>query len=84
MPINAIIPVVTLIGMSLRNIVSGAVTIETVFAITGTGSLLVNSIISRDIPVIQACILIIAVVVVLSNLLVDICYGFLDPRIRIQ
>ena len=81
---NAIIPVVTLIGMSLRNIVSGAVTIETVFAITGTGSLLVNSIISRDIPVIQACILIIAVVVVLSNLLVDICYGFLDPRIRIQ
>ena len=81
---NAIIPVVTLIGMSLRNIVSGAVTIESVFAITGTGSLLVNSIISRDIPVIQACILIIAVVVVISNLLVDICYGYLDPRIRIQ
>ena len=81
---NALIPIVTLVGMSLRNIVSGAVTIETVFSITGTGSLLVNSIISRDTPVIQACILIIAVVVVLSNLLVDICYGYLDPRIRIQ
>ena len=81
---NAIIPVVTLLGMNLRGIVSGAVTIETVYAINGTGSLLVNSIVGRDYPVIQACVLIISVVVVLSNLLVDICYGYLDPRIRLQ
>ena len=81
---NAIIPVVTIIGLNLRNIVSGAVTIETVFAIPGMGSLLVNSILSRDLPVIQACILIISVVVAVSNLVVDICYGYLDPRIRIQ
>lgn len=81
---NAIIPVVTLLGMNLRGIVSGAVTIETVYAINGTGSLLVNSIVGRDYPVIQACVLIISVVVVLSNLLVDICYGYLDPCIRLQ
>ncbi|MBQ8305327.1 MAG: ABC transporter permease [Blautia sp.] len=81
---NAIIPVVTIIGLSLRNIVSGAVTIETVFSITGMGSLLVNSILARDLPVIQACILIIAGMVAISNLVVDICYGYLDPRIRIQ
>ena len=81
---NAIIPVVTIIGLNLRNIVSGAVTIETVFAIPGMGSLLVNSILSRDLPVIQACILIISVVIAVSNLVVDICYGYLDPRIRIQ
>ena len=81
---NAIIPVVTIIGLSLRNIVSGAVTIETVFAITGMGSLLVNSIIARDLPVIQACIMITSIMVALSNLIVDICYGYLDPRIRIQ
>ncbi len=81
---NAIIPVITIIGMSLRNIVSGAVTIETVFSITGMGSLLVASILARDLPVIQACVMIIAIVVVVSNLIVDICYGYLDPRIRIQ
>lgn len=81
---NAIIPVITLIGMNLRGIVSGAVTIETVFAINGTGALLVNSITGRDYPVIQACVLLVSVVVVLSNLLVDLCYGWLDPRIRLQ
>lgn len=81
---NAVIPVVTIVGMSLRNIVSGAVSIETVFAITGTGSLLVASVLSKDLPVIQACVMLIAIVVVLSNLVVDICYGYLDPRIRIQ
>jgi len=81
---NAIIPIVTLIGMNLRNIVAGAVTIETIFSITGTGSLLVSSILAKDVPVIQACILVIAVVVVIANLIVDICYGYLDPRIRIQ
>jgi len=81
---NAILPVITITGMSLRNIVSGAVTVETVFSITGMGSLLVTSILARDLPVIQACVMVIAIVVVLSNLIVDICYGYLDPRIRIQ
>lgn len=81
---NAVIPVITLVGMSLRGIVSGAVTIETVYAINGTGSLLVNAIIGRDFPVIQANILLISIVVVFSNLIVDIAYGYVDPRIRVQ
>lgn len=81
---NAVIPVITLVGMSLRGIVSGAVTIETVYAINGTGSLLVNAIIGRDFPVIQSNILLISIVVVFSNLIVDIAYGYVDPRIRVQ
>lgn len=81
---NAAIPVITLIGMNLRGIVSGAVTIETVYAINGTGSLLVNAIIGRDFPMIQANILLISVMVVISNLIVDIAYGYIDPRIRVQ
>lgn len=81
---NAVLPVVTLTGMSFRNIVAGAVSIEQIFSIAGMGSLLINSILSKDVAVVQACIMIIAIVVVLSNLLVDILYGVLDPRIRIE
>lgn len=81
---NAILPVVTLTGMNFRNIVAGAVSIEQIFTIAGMGSLLINSILSKDVAVVQACIMIIAIVVVLSNLLVDICYGIIDPRIRVE
>lgn len=81
---NAVLPVVTLTGMSFRNIVAGAVSIEQIFSIAGMGSLLINSILSKDIVVVQACIMIIAIVVVLSNFVVDILYGVLDPRIRVE
>ncbi len=81
---NAMIPIATLIGMSFKQIVAGAVTIEIVFSIPGMGQLLVNSIMSKDIALIQACIMITAIVVALSNLLVDISYGYLDPRMRIK
>ncbi|MDE5909005.1 MAG: ABC transporter permease [Lachnospiraceae bacterium] len=81
---NAVLPVVTLTGMSFRTIVAGAVSIEQVFNIAGMGSLLINSILSKDVAVVQACIMIIAVVVVISNLVVDVCYGIVDPRIRIE
>jgi len=81
---NAVLPVVTLTGMSIRNVVAGAVSIEQVFAIAGMGSLLMNGILSKDVAVVQACIMIIAIVVVLSTLIVDISYGILDPRIRIK
>lgn len=81
---NAVLPIVTMTGMSFRNIVAGAVSIEQIFSIAGMGSLLINSILSKDIAVVQACIMMIAIVVVLSNLLVDICYGVIDPRIRIE
>ena len=81
---NAVLPVVTLTGMSFRNVVAGAVSIEQVFGIAGMGSLLINSILSKDIAVVQSCIMMISIVVVLSNLLVDILYGVLDARIRVD
>ncbi|MCI8893604.1 MAG: ABC transporter permease [Lachnospiraceae bacterium] len=81
---NAVLPVVTMTGMSFRNIVAGAVSIEQIFSIAGMGSLLINSILSKDVAVVQACIMMIAIVVVLSNLAVDVCYGVIDPRIRVE
>jgi peptide/nickel transport system permease protein len=79
---NGLIPVVTLIGMTVPFIFSGAVLIETIFNIPGMGRLLVNAVFARDLAVVQAACLIIAVIVVLVNLLVDISYGWIDPRIR--
>jgi peptide/nickel transport system permease protein len=79
---NGLIPVVTLIGMTVPFIFSGAVLIETIFNIPGLGRLLVNAVFARDLAVVQAGCLIIAVIVVFTNLLVDISYGWLDPRIR--
>lgn len=81
---NAIIPIVTLTGMSFRNVVSGSASVEMIFSIAGTGQLLVNSVLSKDVATTQACILLVAVVVCIANLIVDISYGFIDPRIRIQ
>ncbi len=81
---NALIPVVTMTGMSFRNVVAGAASVEIIFSIAGMGALLVNSVLSKDVAVTQACVVIIAVVVCLANLIVDISYGYLDPRIRIQ
>jgi peptide/nickel transport system permease protein len=81
---NALIPVVTLLGINLRTLVGGAVLVETVFNIPGMGRLAVTSVINKDFITVQACVLIIAVVVLLGNLLVDISYGWIDPRIRFQ
>ena len=81
---NAVLPVVTLTGMCFRNIVAGAISIEQIFAIGGMGSLMINAILSKDVAVVQACIMLTAIVVTLSNLLVDIAYGVIDPRIRVE
>jgi peptide/nickel transport system permease protein len=81
---NALMPVVTLQGMLLRNIIGGSVVVETVFGIPGMGKLVVDSMLSQDYPVVQGVILIISVTVVLSNLLVDVLYGWLDPRIQYE
>lgn len=81
---NALIPVVTLTGMSFRNVVSGSTSVEIIFSIAGMGQLLVTSVLSKDVATTQACILIVAVVVSIANLIVDISYGYIDPRIRIQ
>jgi peptide/nickel transport system permease protein len=79
---NAMLPVVTILGVQLATMFSGAVVTETVFAIPGIGRLLVDSILGRDYPVVQAVVLFLTVIVVMANLLVDILYGLLDPRIR--
>ena len=79
---NAILPVVTILGIELGALFSGAVITETIFAVPGIGRLLVDSILARDYPTIQAVVLFITLAVVIANLLVDIAYSVLDPRIR--
>ena len=79
---NAMIPTTTVIGVCFASLLGGAVVIETIFAIPGVGGLVVESISRRDYPVLQGTVLFIAVVYVLVNLLVDLCYAVLDPRIR--
>jgi peptide/nickel transport system permease protein len=79
---NALIPVITVIGLQVAFIFGGSVLIETVFNINGIGRLMTQSVMQQDYLVIQAGTLIIAIMVVISNLIVDISYGWLDPRIR--
>lgn len=79
---NAMIPVITLSGLMLPNVVGGSIVIEKVFNINGMGRLMLDSVFDQDVVVVQGCLIIIAVAVSLANLLVDISYGFFDPRIR--
>ena len=79
---NSLIPVITLMGIGLGMVFGGSVLVETVFAIPGIGRLLVTSVFAQDYVVVQSGTLLIAFIVILSNLVVDISYGWLDPRIR--
>ncbi len=79
---NAAIPTVTVIGLEIGYLIGGAIVVETVFAFPGVGSLLVTSILQRDYPIIQICLLFFATGFVVVNLLTDISYGFIDPRVR--
>lgn len=79
---NAMIPVVSIVGLQFASLLGGAVIVETVFGWPGIGRLAVDAIFNRDIPVIQAVVLVAAVIFVAVNLLVDVLYGWLDPRIR--
>jgi peptide/nickel transport system permease protein len=79
---NALIPVVTIAGIQLALLLSGAVVVETVFSIRGIGRILVGAIFDRDYPMVQGVILLVAVIFVLANLVVDVVYTFLDPRIH--
>ncbi|MGH3748626.1 MAG: ABC transporter permease, partial [Micromonosporaceae bacterium] len=81
---NVLVPVVTVLGLVLGQFVGSAVVIETVFAWPGLGKLLVESILYRDYAVVQAAVALIAVVYVVLNLIVDLTYGYLDPRIRLD
>ncbi|MDQ3005117.1 MAG: ABC transporter permease [Chloroflexota bacterium] len=80
---NAMLPIVTIIGLSFGGLLSGAVLTETVFALPGVGTQLVSAIFSRDYAVVQAFTVIIALIFVFVNLIVDLSYVFLDPRIRL-
>jgi ABC-type dipeptide/oligopeptide/nickel transport system permease component len=81
---NALIPVVTVIGLQLGYLLGGAVITETVFAWPGIGRLVVQSILARDFPVVQAAVLILAITFVVLNLLTDLLYSLLDPRISLK
>lgn len=80
---NALIPVISVLGLSLATLVEGAFITETIFGIPGIGRLAVESVFQRDYPVIVALVLIIATTFAIANLLVDLTYGLLDPRIRV-
>jgi len=81
---NALIPIVTVIGLETGALLSGAVLTETVFALPGMGTALVNAIQSRDYPVVQGFVVVNALIFVLANLIVDVSYAYLDPRIRLE
>jgi peptide/nickel transport system permease protein len=81
---NAMIPVITIVGLQLGYLLGGTVIVETIFAWPGIGKLLIDSINARDIPMIQGCVVFIAVIFSLVNMLVDISYYFLDPRIKYE
>ena len=81
---NALIPVITILGMRLGSMLAGSMFVESVFNIPGMGSLFVIAIQSRDIPVVQACVLVTALVSCIINLLTDILYAVVDPRVRYE
>ncbi len=81
---NAMLPVITVIGMQIGGLLGGAVLTETIFDMPGLGRLLVDSLGRRDYPVIQGCILVITIIFVITNLLVDVAYGFFDPRVKYE
>jgi peptide/nickel transport system permease protein len=78
---NAFAPTLTLVGLTLGHLLGGIAVIETVFTLPGLGRLMVDSVLARDYPVVQGCLLFTAVVYVVVNLLVDLCYPLFDPRV---
>lgn len=81
---NALIPIITVMGLQIGALLSGAIITENVFSWPGIGTLLINAIESRDYPLIQGCVLFITLSYVLVNLLIDLFYGWADPRIRLR
>ncbi len=81
---NALIPIITTIGFQFGILVSGSVIVETIFSFPGLGTLMLTAITNRDYPVIQGCVIVLAALICVINLLVDIAYGLVDPRIMAQ
>jgi peptide/nickel transport system permease protein len=79
---NAAVPIVTMIGISMTIIISGSVVVESIYNLPGVGRLLIDAVLKRDYPVIQGIVLMFSFAYVLVNLLIDVAYAFLDPRIR--
>lgn len=79
---NALLPVITIVGLQFGSLLSGAIIVEKVFARPGLGTTLLDAITERNYPVVQGCVLVIATIYVLVNILVDLAYGLADPRIR--
>ncbi len=81
---NSLIPVITMIGIQIGTIIGGAVVIEAIFSIPGMGNLMMTAINNRDYPLVQGSVLVLSMSICLMNLIVDIVYGFVDPRIMAQ
>ena len=81
---NAMIPVVTILGLQFGSLLGGSVVVESVFGMPGVGLLILNAIGMRDYPIVQGAVIFTAVMFMLTNLLVDVLYGYLDPRIRLS
>ncbi len=81
---NALIPIVTIVGLQFGTLLAGTIVTETIFSWPGIGRLAVQAIHSRDYPLLQGCILVIALSYVLVNLLTDIVYALVDPRVRLS
>jgi ABC-type dipeptide/oligopeptide/nickel transport system permease component len=79
---NAIMPIISLMGLDLGYVIGGSVVIENVFARTGIGAMILDAIFTRDFPVLQGAIFVLALAIILSNILADIAYMLVDPRIR--
>lgn len=79
---NALIPVITILGIILTSSVGGSIVIENVFALPGLGSLIVQSVSSRDFPLIQSIVVVVAAMIIFINFVIDILYRVIDPRIR--
>jgi peptide/nickel transport system permease protein len=80
---NAMLPIVTILGLSLPGLIGGSVIVESIFAIPGMGQLMVQAVFERDYPVIMGNLVIVAVITLIANLLADLSYGLVDPRIRV-
>lgn len=81
---NALIPIITTIGFQFGILVSGSVIVETIFSLPGLGTLMMSAINNRDYPIIQGCVIVLAALICVINLVVDLAYGFVDPRIMEQ
>jgi peptide/nickel transport system permease protein len=79
---NAMVPIVTIVGMQFANVLTGTIVVENVFSLPGLGRLAFQAISNRDLPLVQALVVLFAAIVVIANFLVDLAYGFIDPKLR--